>query len=69
MSGSLFTTDNNSLGWDVGGGVMISVSDHLGVRGDLRYFRTFQDLTVQGFTLGSTKLNYGRASAGLVFKL
>ena len=65
---SLFTTDNNSLGWDVGGGVMISVSDHLGVRGDLRYFRTFKDLTVQGFTLSSTTLNYGRASAGLVLK-
>jgi opacity protein-like surface antigen len=65
---SLFTTDNNSLGWDVGGGVMISVSDHLGVRGDLRYFRTFKDLTVQGFSLSSTTLNYGRASAGLVVK-
>jgi opacity protein-like surface antigen len=65
---SLFTTNNNSLGWDVGGGVMISVSDHLGVRGDLRYFCTFQDLTVQGFALGSTKLNFGRASAGLVLK-
>lgn len=65
---SLFTTESNSLGWDIGGGVMISVSDHLGVRGDLRYFRTFQDLTVQGFTLSSTKLNYGRASAGLVLK-
>jgi opacity protein-like surface antigen len=65
---SLFTTDNNCLGWDVGGGVMIFISDHLGVRGDLRYFRTFQDLTVQGFTLSSATLNYGRASGGVVLK-
>ena len=65
---SLLTTDNNDLGWDVGGGVMIFLSNHFAVRGDVRYVRAFQDLVVQGFTLGSTKLNYGRASGGLVLK-
>jgi opacity protein-like surface antigen len=65
---SLLTTDNNSLGWDVGGGVMIFVSTHLGVRGDLRYVHAFQNLTVQGFTLSNAMLNYGRASGGLVLK-
>lgn len=63
---SVFTTDNNSLGWDVGGGLILLVGDHVGVRGDLRYFHSFQDLTVLGFTLGDSKLNYGRASAGVV---
>jgi hypothetical protein len=38
------------------------------VRGDLRYFHSFQDLTVLGFTLSNAKLNYGRASAGVVLK-
>jgi opacity protein-like surface antigen len=65
---SLLTTDNNSLGWDVGGGLMIFVGGHFGVRGDLRYVHAFQDLTAQGFTLGNTKLNYGRAAAGVVLK-
>jgi hypothetical protein len=65
---SLLTTDNNSLGWDVGGGLMIFVGSHFGIRGDLRYVYAFQDLTAQGFTLSNTKLNYGRASAGVVLK-
>ncbi len=65
---TLLTTDNNNLGWDVGGGVMIFLGTHFGVRGDIRYVHAFQDLTVQGFTLSNTKLDYGRASGGLVLK-
>lgn len=63
---SVFTTDNNMLGWDVGGGLMGFFGDHVGVRGDLRYFHAFQDLTVLGLTLGDSKLNYGRASVGVI---
>ena len=65
---SLFTTDNSDFGWDVGGGVIGFVSGHFGLRADLRYFHSFQDFTVLGFTLDNTKLDYGRASAGVVFK-
>jgi len=64
---SLLTTNDNSLGWDLGGGLMGLLSSHVGLRGDLRYFHSFQDLTVLGFTLGNSKLDYGRASVGLVF--
>lgn len=65
---SVFTTDNNDFGWDVGGGLMGFLVEHVGVRGDLRYFHSFQDLTILGFTLGDSKVNYGRASAGVVLK-
>jgi opacity protein-like surface antigen len=65
---SVFTTSNNGLGWDVGGGVIGFIGDHLGLRGDLRYVHAFQDLTVLGFTLSNSKLNYGRASVGVVLK-
>jgi opacity protein-like surface antigen len=65
---SVFTTDNNAFGWDVGGGLIGFVGDHVGVRGDLRYFHSFQDLTILGFTLGDSKINYGRVSAGVVLK-
>jgi opacity protein-like surface antigen len=65
---SVFTTDDNNLGWDIGGGLILLVGEHVGVRGDLRYFHAFQDLDVLGFTLGNSKLNYGRASAGVVLK-
>ena len=65
---SVFTTDNNNLGWDVGGGLIGLVGDHVGVRVDLRYFHSFQDLTVLGITLGDSKINYGRASVGVILK-
>ena len=65
---SVFTTDNNGFGWDVGAGVIGFFGDHVGLRGDLRYFHAFQDLTVLGLTLSNSKLDYGRASAGLVLK-
>lgn len=64
----VLSVDNNNLGWDVGGGLMGFVGGHVGVRGDVRYFHSFQDLAVLGFTLDDTKLNYGRASVGVVLR-
>ena len=67
-STSLLSTDNNDFGWDIGGGVMVSVAPHVGVRGDIRYFHTFQDLGFMGFSLGAnSKLDYGRAAAAVNF--
>ena len=63
---SLLTTNSNSAGWDVGGGVMARVAPHAGIRGDIRYFHAFKDLDVLGFTLDNPKLDFGRASVGLV---
>jgi opacity protein-like surface antigen len=64
----LLETSNNHFGWDVGGGLMIFFSDNVGIRGDLRYFHAFQDLEVLGIGLGSTKLDFGRAGAGVIFR-
>lgn len=66
--GSIFTADDSTLGWDIGGGLIVPLGEHIGLRGDIRYFHSFQDLEVLGFTLGDTKLNYGRASVGAVVK-
>ncbi len=62
---SLLASDNN-FGWDVGGGVIVLVTPHVGVRGDIRYFHSFQDLTVLGFAANNSKLDFGRASAALM---
>ena len=65
---SILTTDNNNFGWDIGGGLHITVAPHIGVRGDIRYFHTFQDLGPMGFSLGANqKLDFGRAAAALDF--
>jgi opacity protein-like surface antigen len=63
---SVLSSTNNNLGWDVGGGVAAFFGAHAGVRGDIRYFHSFQDLNALGFTLSDTKLDFGRASVGLV---
>ena len=65
---SVLTSDNNSFGWDIGGGIMGFFGEHVGVRGDIRYFHAFQDLSVLGFSLTNEKIDFGRASAGLVLK-
>ena len=62
------TYDNNNAGWDLGGGLIVLLGSHLGVRGDIRYFHAFQDLNVLGFPIGDTKLDFGRASGALVLK-
>jgi opacity protein-like surface antigen len=66
-STSLLSSDNNNFGWDIGGGVMVSIAPHVGIRGDIRYFHTFQDLGVLGFSIPNTKLNFGRAAAAVNF--
>jgi len=65
---AMLVSDNNSLGIDFGGGVAIFFAPHVGVRGDFRVFRTLQDLSVLGFTLPNTKLQYGRIAGGVIFK-
>jgi opacity protein-like surface antigen len=60
--------DNNHFGWDIGGGVIVYLGPSFGVRGDVRYFHTFRDVDLLGITVGETKLDFGRASAGVVLR-
>ena len=64
----LLETDNNHFGWDIGGGAILFAGEHVGVRGDIRYFHAFQDIDLLVFEIGDTKLDFGRASVGVVFK-
>jgi len=63
-----FATPDSNFGWDAGGGLIGLISGRLGARGDLRYFRSAQDTAVAGFTLPNSKLDFWRASAGIVLK-
>ena len=64
-AGSLLDSSNN-FGWNIGGGVMLMFGEHVGVRGDIRRFKSFQEISILGFDLSDEKLTYNRASAGLV---
>jgi opacity protein-like surface antigen len=64
-AGSLLDSSSN-FGWNIGGGVMLMFGEHVGVRGDIRRFKSFQEISILGFDLSEEKLTYNRASAGLV---
>jgi opacity protein-like surface antigen len=63
----LLDSDNNSFGWDFGGGIMVFFGEHVGVRGDLRRFSTFQERSILGFDISDERLSFHRASAAVVF--
>jgi opacity protein-like surface antigen len=65
------SNDENQIGWDVGGGLMVFFGNHIGIRGDIRYFHSFQILDLSKFPslpINETKLDYGRAAVAAVFK-
>jgi len=67
---NLVATDNNALGWDLGGGAIVFFSEHVGVRGDVRHFHSFEKSTIPvvGSLFEDEHLNFGRASGALVFR-
>jgi opacity protein-like surface antigen len=66
--GSLFdvSSSNNQFGFNVGAGVMGFLAEHVGLQGDIRYFRDVNGNVVNGLDLG--RLHFWRASAGLVLR-
>lgn len=59
----------NDTAVDVGGGVLVLVSDHVGLRGDLRYFRSLRDPSNDNdvdVVLGN--FDFWRATGGVSFK-
>ena len=65
---SLLTSTNNKFGWNVGGGLMVTVAPHVALRGDVRYFHSFSDATFLGIPLDGQVLNFGRAAGALVLR-
>ena len=62
--------DDFKVSWNFGGGVFLFFSSHVGLRGDIRYFRTFEALEVLGIELEDSPgdLDFTRGSVGLVFR-
>ena len=58
------------VGWTVGGGLLIFVHKHVGLKGDLRYYHSFEALELVGLDLArdENKVDFGRAAFGVVFK-
>jgi hypothetical protein len=59
------SVDSNVIGYDLGGGVNGFFAKHVGIRGDVRHFQTFQHVNS---LLASGKIGFWRASLGLALK-
>jgi opacity protein-like surface antigen len=61
--------DNNDFGYNLGAGVMGYFSDHVGLRGDLRYLRTINaDFNTTNASVGLGQFHFWRASVGVVIR-
>jgi hypothetical protein len=69
-SADFLDVNDNAIAWNSGGGVMLFFGTRYGVRVDLRYFKTFDDLEVLGVTIIDTpgKVSFTRTSLGFIFR-
>lgn len=65
----LFDVDNNDWGINLGGGVMGFMTDHVGFRGDLRYYRGFgEDESNERIDFDLSDFDYWRGTVGVTFR-
>lgn len=61
--------DRNDLGVNVGAGLHGFFSDNIGIRGDVRYFRSLEDDEPDSeFDLGLADFDFWRATVGVTFR-
>lgn len=60
--------DNTEAAWNFGGGAMFFFGTHVGLRVDLRYIRTFKALDLLDIVDRRGRLDFARASTGLILR-
>ncbi len=73
--GDILSVDAQDFGFNVGGGLHLFPSPNFGIRGDVRYFRTLDDLTLDDFDdidglddLPLPRIDFWRVTGGVTFK-
>ena len=66
---ALFEVDNNDFGFNLGGGAMGFMTDNVGFRGDIRYYRALSDPEEDNeFDIDFGDFDFWRASGGVTFR-
>ncbi len=62
--------DESDLTWSAGGGVLLFFGTRAGLRFDVRYFKTFDDLEILGVPVAQSpgKIDFTRTSLGFVLR-
>jgi opacity protein-like surface antigen len=68
-AGQFFTqVSSNDFGFDLGGGLMGFFSPNVGLRGDIRYFRSLRNDDPEGVDLSLGDFRFWRGTVGVSFK-
>jgi len=68
-AGDLFEVDSTNWGFNVGAGAMFFFSDKVGLRGDIRYFRSLQDDEPDDdFDVALANFRFWRGTLGVTFR-
>ena len=68
MEGLFNDLTTNDLGMNVGGGVQGQFNSNIGIRGDIRYFRSLQDNEPDNeFDLALSDFDFWRGTVGVTF--
>jgi opacity protein-like surface antigen len=66
---AVFEIDNNDFGINLGGGVMGFMTDNVGFRGDIRYFRGFgEDTSNDQVDIDLSDFDFWRGTVGVTFR-
>ena len=66
---SLFEVNNSEFGFNLGGGAMGFMTDHVGFRGDIRYYRALSDPNEDNeFDIAVGDFDFWRATGGITFR-
>ena len=72
--GSVLSISGQDFGMNVGGGLYVFPSDHIGIRADVRYFRTLGDLTLDdiddlaNFDVPLPEFDFWRVTGGVTVR-
>src|SRR5262245_28579716 len=61
---------DNQFGWTIGGGVLVFLSRHVGLKGDVRHYHSFEVTDILNIDVereDNNKLDFGRVSFGILF--
>ena len=68
-SDALFEVDNSEFGFNLGAGAMGFATDHIGFRGDLRYYRSLADPDEDNeFDIAVGNFDFWRGTVGVTFR-
>ena len=62
------SVDSSNLGFNAGAGVMGFFTNNIGIRGDIRFFRSMHDSDPNGVNLDLGQFKFWRGTVGVTFK-